>query len=62
LQGQKLVTEIDKGGVLALASQFELKQPAVEGQRLFDVTDPADRAGRAGAGPAIGSVEGVRAH
>ena len=39
LQGDELVAEIDEGHVIALAAQFELEQPAPEGQRLLDVAD-----------------------
>ena len=39
LQGDELIAEIDEGHVVALAAQFELEQPAPEGQRLLDVAD-----------------------
>src|SRR6185436_15851313 len=39
LQREELVAQIDEGRILALAAQLEVEQPAVEGQRLFDVAD-----------------------
>src|SRR5262245_9612474 len=38
LQSQELIAKIDEGGVFALAAQLELKEAAVERQRLIDVT------------------------
>jgi hypothetical protein len=39
LQSEKLIAQINKGHVAAPASKFEIEQPAIEGQSLFDVAD-----------------------
>src|ERR1700694_5286987 len=39
LQREELIAEIDESRVFTLAAQLEVKQAAVECQRLFDVAD-----------------------
>jgi hypothetical protein len=39
LKREKLIAQVDEGGVFALAAQREFEQAAVEGQSLLDITD-----------------------